>query len=317
MYHGATLSPVIVASDKTQLSNFSGDKLAWPIYLTIGNIEKATCHSPSSRATVLIGYIPITKLECFSKLKRKTQGQQIFHDCMKALLKPLVDAGKNRVYMACADGLMCWVFPILAAYVANHPEQCLVACCKENQCPRCEVAKDALGSLKFSRKRDPASTLNAINDAAMGDTEEITRLGIQPNHPFWDDPHCDVFSCFTPNLLHQLHKGVFKDHVVKWATKCLEGGGEKIDWRFRAMPHGTNLQHFKKGTSLISQWTGTKYKNMEKVFLGVLFGPAEAGLVCIVQATLDFIYYAHFKSHTLDSLQQMDAAWVAFHENLH
>ena len=120
-------------------------KSAWPIYLTIGNIEKAMCHSPSSRATVLIGYIPITKLECFSKPKRKTQGQQISHDCMKALLKPLFDAGRNGVYIACADGLMCWVFPILAAYVANHPKQCLVACCKENQCPHCEVAKDVLG----------------------------------------------------------------------------------------------------------------------------------------------------------------------------
>ena len=123
---------MIVASDKTQLSNISGDKSAWPIYLTIGNIEKDTRHSSSSRATVLIGYIPITKLECFSKQKQKTQGQQIFHDCMKALLKPLVDAGKNGVYMACTDGLMHWVFPILVAYVTDHPKQCLVACCKEN-----------------------------------------------------------------------------------------------------------------------------------------------------------------------------------------
>lgn len=105
-FHGATISPVIIASDKTQLSNFSGDKSAWPVYLTIGNIEKSTRHSPSARATVLIGYIPVTKLECFSKLKQKTQGQQIFHDCMKSLLKPLVDAGKKGVDMACADGFV-------------------------------------------------------------------------------------------------------------------------------------------------------------------------------------------------------------------
>jgi hypothetical protein len=66
------------------------------------------------------------------------------------------------------------------------------------------------------------------------------------------------------------------------------------------MPHGSKLRHFQKGISLISQWTGTEYKNMEKVFLGVLSGPAEPGLIRVVCATLDFIYYAHFESHTLD-----------------
>lgn len=40
--NGATIAPIIIASDKTYLSNFSSDKSAWPVYLTIGNINKAT-----------------------------------------------------------------------------------------------------------------------------------------------------------------------------------------------------------------------------------------------------------------------------------
>ena len=35
---GATVAPIILSSDKTKLSQFRGDKSAWPVYLTIGNI---------------------------------------------------------------------------------------------------------------------------------------------------------------------------------------------------------------------------------------------------------------------------------------
>jgi hypothetical protein len=55
---------------------------------------------------------------------------------------------------------------------------------------------------------------------------------------------------------------------------------------------------------------------MEKVFLGVLAGAAELGLIRVVRATLDFIYYAHFESHTMDSLRKLEEAWIAFHQNL-
>ncbi|KAJ7754280.1 hypothetical protein B0H14DRAFT_2635460 [Mycena olivaceomarginata] len=43
---GSTLCPIIIASDKTQLTRFSGDQQAWPVYLTIGNIDKETRRSP-------------------------------------------------------------------------------------------------------------------------------------------------------------------------------------------------------------------------------------------------------------------------------
>ena len=56
---------------------------------------------------------------------------------------------------------------------------------------------------------------------------------------------------------------------------------------------------------------------MEKVFLGVLAGQAEPGLIRAIHGCFDFIYYAHFESHTLDSLVKLDEAWVLFHNNKH
>lgn len=38
MPKGATLATVILATDKTQLTQFTGGKVAYPIYMTLGNI---------------------------------------------------------------------------------------------------------------------------------------------------------------------------------------------------------------------------------------------------------------------------------------
>ncbi|OBZ70074.1 hypothetical protein A0H81_09585 [Grifola frondosa] len=73
-----------------------------------------------------------------------------------------------------------------------------------------------------------------------------------------------------PNLLHQLHKGFFKDHTILWAIADIAEDAIEVNYHFKAMLIHSTLQHFKKDISLVSQWIETEYKNMEKVFLGIL-----------------------------------------------
>ena len=264
---------------------------------------------------ILVGYLPVTKLECFSKAKRQFEGYQLFHKCMASILNPLVEAGQKGVEMICADGRVRRVFPILTAYIADHPEQCLVTCCMENCCPKCVVSPAMLGDPFHSALHDHNNTLQILAEESRGmSPQEFEEHGLRLIWPFWSDlPHCDIFSCITPDLLHQLHKGLFNDHIVSWSTKAAVGGAKEIDARFQAMPPHPTLRHFKKGISLVTQWTGTEYKNMEKVYLGVIAGITGPSVIQTVRGVLDFIYYAHFETHTFRSLARLDNAWVAFH----
>ena len=90
---GAVVAPVILSSDKTVLSVFSGDKKVWPVYLTIGNISKDIQRRVSAHATILIGYLPVSKLECFHKKTWSVAVYCLFHHAMSLLLCLLVDAG--------------------------------------------------------------------------------------------------------------------------------------------------------------------------------------------------------------------------------
>lgn len=311
---GGTVCPIILASDKTKLTVLSGDKSAWPVYLTIGNIEKDVRRKSSSYATVLIGYLPVTKLECFSVSKRSMQGNQLFHDAMKIILEPLEEAGRHGVEMVCADGKIRRIFPILAAYVADYPEQALIGCHKQNSCPNCCVRPKEREKTTDPLWRSASETLAALHEkATCGSSAKFDRQELHPLNPFWRDlPHCNIYECITPDIHHQLHKGIFHDHLAKWCEGCVRGSEaqreQEVDLRFRALPEHSDLRHFGKGISTISQWTGKEFKSMEKVFLGVIMGAVDVNVIRAARGAIDFIFYAQFETHTSETLEAMDAA---------
>ena len=56
---GATIVPLLIATDKTQLTQHHGDRSAWPVYMTIGNLDRFTRRKQNSSTMMLIGHIPI------------------------------------------------------------------------------------------------------------------------------------------------------------------------------------------------------------------------------------------------------------------
>lgn len=322
----STVAPVIIATDKTQLTYFSGGKAAYPVYLTIGNIPKAIRRKPSRNACILIGYLSVDKMSRIglSDIQHRSRMQRVFHESMKIILEPLKEAGRVGVMMESSDGSVRRVHPILTSYVADYPEQCLVTCSKYGTCPKCTTPADDLGELKSPR--DPDRTSKWTLDIIEGGLQEHGSAQHRKFHqhcmengvtggvfaPFWKDfPFTDIHRITTPDVLHQLYQGVLK-HLVGWAQQVV--GKDELDARIRSLPQMAGVRFFKTGISTLSQISGTERKNMAKILLCAVADVMPSRGVKAVKSFLDFVYLAQYTTHDDDTLQYLRQALEEFHK---
>ncbi|KAI0038107.1 hypothetical protein FA95DRAFT_1665906 [Auriscalpium vulgare] len=322
MNAGATVVPLLVSTDATQLTQFR-NKSAYPIYLTIGNIPKEIRRKPSRRAQILLGYLPTSRLSHIkNKDTRRLALANMFHACMRKILKALKEAGLHGVQMASGDGVIRRCHPILACYVADYPEQCRVVGCKSMDCPKaCITERGDLGEWMQFDKRDIEDVIDALTIADQGPDAYLAacqRVGIKPiDRPFWKDlPFINIYDAITPDVLHQQYQGMVK-HVITWLKKAF--GEAEIDARFARMPPNHNLRLFSSGISHMSRVSGQEHKDICRVLLGVIVdlplpnGTSSAPIVRAVRALLDFVYIAQYPSHSTTTLTYLDNALTRFH----
>jgi len=136
-------------SDQTNLTNCWGDKKAWPVYLTIGNLRSAQCNSPGSMAVLLLAILPIPP-----RLSKSSKGDQrqrkintdTLQDVFELIFAPLQAVAHSAVPIDCADGKVRLCFLILSAWIAEHMANVALHRLKSNACPRCEVPTHELGT---------------------------------------------------------------------------------------------------------------------------------------------------------------------------
>jgi len=99
--------PIMGMSDQMNLTNFSWDKKAWPVYMTIGNIPLTIRHRPGSMAILLLGLLPIppklaksSRADTLQRLINADTPRCVF----ELILAPGTSAGREGAPMDCADG---------------------------------------------------------------------------------------------------------------------------------------------------------------------------------------------------------------------
>ncbi|EIW56974.1 uncharacterized protein TRAVEDRAFT_170977 [Trametes versicolor FP-101664 SS1] len=322
---GATIVPIIISSDKTQLTTF-GSKTAYPVYMTIGNLPKDVRRKPSRRGQILLAYLPSSNLKhIVNKAARRRTLANLFHACMGHVLAPLREAGVHGIDIVSGDGVTRRGHPIFAMYIGDYPEQLLVTCCKTGTCPKCDVSRDDVGSSTDTRRplRDLKKVLKALDtfdDGATAFSRACREAGIKPVvNPFWQDlPYVDIFRSITPDILHQLYQGVIK-HLLSWLKSAY--GPEELDARCRRLPPNHQIRLFLRGVTTLQKVTGKEHGDISRFLLALVIGlPLPGGyspvrLVRAVRAILDILYLSQYPAHTSDTLALLRDALQRFHAN--
>ena len=311
--------PVILSSDKTQLTSFTGHHSCYPVYLTIGNIAKHARLTLSMRAHRLLGYLPAGKLDdSLSAEDAKLLRASLFHACMCKICQPLFEPAENGVRLADSWGCVRRCHPILAAYVADYPEQCLVTCVRYGQaCPVCDSTRDSFDLDNIGDLRDAADTLATIAAAGaarshQSEREILDEAGLNlVKTPFWAGwAHANIHTSITSDVLHQLVQGVGK-HVVKWLVELAPA--KELNHRMQCLPLADKLRHFKNGITGLANISGAEHKAIYAQIVACVYGLVPDAAVQATTALLDFLYMVQYESHSTDTLEDIRMALSEFH----
>jgi len=197
---------VLLGSDKAHLTEHSGDKSAWPLYLSLGNIHSSIRNKPSSKCWILIAYIPIPVfIDTGPTSLHMALQQRLFHQCLKIILETLKWAGEQGILLSDSFGQQRHCFPRVAAYLADYPEQILINAATSYNSPVTTAGFHELGNATPNPRRTKDWILSHIRqlcqevdvDDVVGYASAAKQLGLNAvDQPFWSDLCYDIHNYY-------------------------------------------------------------------------------------------------------------------------
>jgi len=318
-------------SDQTNLTNFSGVKKEWPVYITIGNLPSARRNSPGSMAVLLLALLPVApKLSKSSKADQRQRkiNADTQQDVFELIFAPLQDVPHVGISIDCANGKGRLCVPMLSPWIVDHMENVVLQVLKTNACPKCVVPTNELGTnARCYRTRDYAryQRYKPENPTSGSETDDdhVMNLGFGQNI-FHELERASASDLYKPDILHTIDLGLFK-HMMDWIEAFLKKHGrlQAFDEVWKPLPPYPGFLVPKKAYRKVTQWQVKEMRNLGRCILGVLAvalrqpGGAQAipfkrALRC-VRALVDFNIMAQYRSYSPDTIAYMEQYLDQFH----
>ncbi|EPQ59878.1 hypothetical protein GLOTRDRAFT_103769 [Gloeophyllum trabeum ATCC 11539] len=280
--HGAMFVPVLLGADKTTVSVATGNNEFHPVYMSLGNLHNSVRQAHRD-AILPIAFLSIPKAarEQDDTDEFRLFKKQLYHASLAHIMSLLKAAMTTPEVVRCPDThFRCAIYE-LGPFLADYPEQVLLAGVVSNWCPICDALPEDLGTCGEPRCQEHMHFLLERFDPGV----IWTTWGLDVNVIAFTShfPRADIHELITPDLLHQLIKGTFKDHLVTWVEHYL---------------------HAVHPTSLAEKIMDDIDRRCA-VYLPAITGHVPDEMVKCFAALLDFCYLARRSAHNDDTLAAM------------
>ncbi|PPQ76696.1 hypothetical protein CVT24_010903 [Panaeolus cyanescens] len=319
--HGAMLVPVVAGSDKTTVSVATGHQEFHPVYLSPGNFTN-TARRSHTNSVLPVAFLPIPKTNKRQAKRPEFQRfvRQVYHMCLSLVFSPLKETAHHPDIVRCPDGHFRRAIYIIGPYIADYPEQVWLAGIVQGWCPKCDAhpnnLDDPTAHLRSHERTD--FMINSFDPGILWEKHGIRDDVVPFTHSF---PLADIHATLTPDLLHQLIKGTFKDHLVEWVNQYLHiTHGEThalaiiadIDQRISAVPLYSGLRRFSEGRNF-EQWTGDDSKALMKVYISAIAGHVPSKMVQCFSVFMELCYIFRRNAISSSVLTQAERLLKQFH----
>ncbi|KIK11315.1 hypothetical protein PISMIDRAFT_122910 [Pisolithus microcarpus 441] len=315
---GATIVPIVLASDKAPVTRMTGDLEMHPLFLTIANINSKVRMKATSHAWRCIAYTPTPEFLTNSEFRSVLEAR-VWHRCVDIVCAGLKLATCTGTFISDLNNATRYCFTPLAAYTADLPEQLMIACVTKSVSPVSIAEKTQFGNAVAYAPHDGEATLRKLHALCQEidpwrlqvftpEAKKRNLSGVQL--PFWRDWRFSNPSVFlVGELLHYGHK-MFFDHPFKWCKELL--GHDEIDTRYHTQHKRVGIRHF-NGVSQVNQMTGCEHRDLQRTIVATIAGLAEPDFLCTICAIVDFLYRAQSPTFTSSSICAMEELLQEFH----
>ncbi|GAA5823961.1 hypothetical protein JCM5353_007351 [Sporobolomyces roseus] len=303
-----TLLYGIYASDKVNLTSAMNRKSAYPAYFTLGNIAADKRILINNENLIKIAEYPV--FDNIPKEVRETRADEvtlykeaIMRGCFETLFQPLLET--PTFHVDCSDDKRRLCRLVIAAALADNPEQHLLAATLNQRCPICMAPAGRL-----ERVCPPRTVNDSRQRRLVGDKASAQVAGYRYMHAsiFENIPLHDISASFAPDILHMVLKPL-KDYIIDWIELELgmmdksdpragQSRRETFTRRLQLQFHFPGLKHFGKGTS-VNPWGGNDSRSAKKILVGCLEGLGlEAVTLEAVRIYVEMMFFARLDRHS-------------------